>query len=319
MATNSKKNIMRRSPSSIENRVNGHIKQADASFSELWSRPLGNLLTLAVIAMALTIPSCLYLMSKNISHIAQNVATSSRISVYLQEMLPEARLMIIKDEIESWDSVEHIEYISSQQGLEDLSQRSGFEQSLSLLDEQSLPAVFIITPKHKDQAQIKEIITRLKNHTGIINVRVDEDWFARLSALKTLAHIIVITLTLLMLSAVFLIVGNTLRFNVLANKEEIQTMKIIGATDHFISRPYLYSGMWFGFIGASIAWLLTWAITYLLKDAVNQLASLYDSHYQLQGLHWDESLLLLILGTLLGSIAAKLSASKHLKEIEPDH
>ncbi|MCV5690292.1 cell division protein FtsX, partial [Escherichia coli] len=80
----------------------------------------------------------------------------------------------------------------------------------------------------------------------VTDVRLDEDWLARLNAIKTLAGIIVVTLTILMLGAVFLIVGNTLRFNVLANKEEIQTMKLIGATDSFILRPYLYTGMWFG-------------------------------------------------------------------------
>lgn len=93
-----------------------------------------------------------------------------------------------------------------------------------------------------------------------------------------------------------MIVGNTLRFNVQANKEEIQTMKLIGATDAYILRPYLYSGMWFGLLGAVAAWLLTALMTILLNGAVEALAQLYDSRFRLIGLGWDESLLLLMLG-----------------------
>ena len=120
-----------------------------------------------------------------------------------------------------------------------------------------------------------------------------------------------------MLGSVFLIVGNTLRFNVLANKEEIQTMKLIGATDSFILRPYLYSGVWFGFLGASIAWVLTAIITVLFNSSVEQLALLYDSPFRLVGLSWDESLLLVMVGTFLGCLAAKISAQRHMKDIEP--
>ncbi len=120
-----------------------------------------------------------------------------------------------------------------------------------------------------------------------------------------------------MLGSVFLIVGNTLRFNVLANKDEIQTMKLIGATDSYILRPYLYSGMWFGLLGAVCAWTLTALVTILLNSAVEGLADLYDSQFRLIGLNWDESLLLLMTGIFLGSLAAKVSAQRHLKEIEP--
>jgi cell division transport system permease protein len=94
-------------------------------------------------------------------------------------------------------------------------------------------------------------------------------------------------------------------------------MKLIGATDSFILRPYLYVGMWFGVLGAISAWLLTAFITIVLNGAVEDLAKLYDSQFRLIGLNWDESLLLLMLGTALGCIAAKSAAQRHLKEIEP--
>ena len=199
----------------------------------------------------------------------------------------------------------------------DLSQYSGFNDALTILDDYSLPGVLIITPSVETDTEIKALANQVKEQPSVTDVRLDEDWLARLDAIKALATVIVVTLTFLMLGAVFLIIGNTLRFNVLAHKEEIQTMKLIGATDSFILRPYLYTGMWFGVLGSISAWIMTALITVLLNSAVDDLAQLYDSHFRLIGLSWDESLLLLIVGTLLGSVAAKLSAQRHLKEIEP--
>ncbi|HHX8270092.1 TPA: permease-like cell division protein FtsX [Vibrio diabolicus] len=294
-----------------------HAKQAKSSFSALWQRPLGNILTLAVISMALAMPACLYLLGKNVAGAAEDVASPSQVSAYLVEGMPDARVMVLKDQIETWPLVKEVEYISPQQGLSDLSQYAGFDQAISLLNGYALPGVLVITPDSELKSDIQSLAKDVREQQDVTDVRLDEDWLARLDAIKTLASIIVITLTVLMLGAVFLIVGNTLRFNVLANKEEIQTMKLIGATDSFILRPYLYTGMWFGVLGATIAWLVTALVTIVMNSAVEDLAALYDSQFRLIGLSWDESLLLIIIGSLLGCIAARFSAQRHLKEIEP--
>lgn len=294
-----------------------HFKQAKESLVALMQRPVGNLLTLAVISMALAMPSVLYLLGKNISVASSHVTSPSQISGYIAEQTPEARIMVIKDNLETMPEVAKVEYISPQQGLDDLSQYSGFEQAISLLDDYALPGVLVITPSSEDKLAIKQLATEIRAEDDITDVRLDEDWLTRLDAIKNLVGGIVIALSVLMLGSVFLIVGNTLRFNVLANKDEIQTMKLIGATNSFILRPYLYSGMWFGLLGALFAWVVTAVITVLLNNSVEQLALLYDSRFRLIGLNWDESLLLLMLGTFLGCLAAKVSAQRHLKEIEP--
>lgn len=321
MAANSRKNNNQSARN--KNRVKRdsfftvHLKQAKTSLGEFWLRPMGNLLTLAVISMALAMPSALYLLGKNISEASTNVTSPSKVSAYLAEQMPEARVMVLKDQLETADDVALVEYISPQQGLDDLSQYSGFERALTMLDDYALPGVLIITPSQDDKPSIKQLAARIAEQEGITDVRLDEDWLTRLDAIKNLVGGIVVTLSVLMLGSVFLIVGNTLRFNVLANKDEIQTMKLIGATNSYILRPYLYSGMWFGLLGAIIAWILTAVITVLLNNSVEQLALLYDSRFRLVGLSWDESLLLIMLGTFLGCLAAKVSAQRHLKEIEP--
>lgn len=319
MPTNTRRQSSARNLSKVKrsNFFAVHVSQARLSLREFWQRPLGNALTLAVIAMALAMPASLYLLGKNLSAASTKVTSPSQVSAFLKERTPEARVMILKDQIEGMPEVEKVTYISPQQGLEDLSQYSGFDQALTLLDDYALPGVLVMTPKNNDREALDRLLAKVKSEQDISDIRLDEDWLARLDAIKNLVNGIVVTLALLMLGSVFLIVGNTLRFNVLANKEEIQTMKLIGATDSFILRPYLYSGVWFGFLGASIAWILTAIITVLLNSSVEQLAQLYDSPFRLVGLSWDESLLLIMVGTFLGCLAAKISAQRHMKDIEP--
>ncbi|MFV0575780.1 MAG: permease-like cell division protein FtsX [Vibrio sp.] len=296
-----------------------NIRQACASLKALLSRPIGTFLTLAVVAMSLALPATFYTAGKNIATLAETMNSASQISVYMQEDTPEARVMVLKDQVESMSEVESVQYISPQDGLKELSEFSGLEKAMSLLTGTSLPPVLVIMPKSANQQSgtVKMLASKLQAESDVTDVRLDEDWFERLDAIKHLAYIVSCSFAALMLISVFLIVGNTLRFNILAHKEEIQVMKLIGATDRFILRPYLYTGLWLGFLGALIAWLLTFGITLLVSGAVDDLANLYDSHFSLLTMNWDESVLLLMLGSALGWIAANMSARKHLKEIEP--
>ncbi|MFA0084423.1 cell division protein FtsX [Vibrio sp. 10N.286.49.C2] len=294
-----------------------HWKQAKFSLRELWQRPLGNLLTLAVISMALTMPACLYLLGKNVASAAGDVTSHSQVTAYITTGVPDARVLVLKDAIESWEEVKEVEYITPQQGLAELSEHSGLDQAISLLDGYALPGVLVIEPANTSVETDRSLVSKLRTQADVTDIRRDEDWLSRFDAIKTLSSTLVMTLSVLMLASVFLIVGNTLRFNVLANKEAIQTMKLIGATDSYILRPYLYSGMWFGFLGALVAWLLTALITIVLNRAVTDLAMLYDSDFRLIGLNWDETLIILMIGVFLGVSAARISAKRHLKEIEP--
>lgn len=296
-----------------------HKKQAMQALKEMMRRPLGNALTLAVIAMSLALPSSLYLVGKNLSIVADSWQAPSQVSLYLEVGLNEAQATSLQDEVRSWSETSDVLYISPEQGLADLSQLSGFDQALTLLDENPLPAVLIVTPVVEWQStdKVKELVRRLQVQPNVSEVRLDDEWLKRLDALRDLAVTVASVLAVLMLSAVFLIVGNTLRLNVLAHKDAIQVMKLVGATDGFILRPYLYTGMWYGLWGGIFAWILTAIVTVLLNGAVDTLALLYSSHFRLVGLTWDESLLLLMMAAFLGVLAARLSASKHLKEIEP--
>ncbi|GAB7218778.1 permease-like cell division protein FtsX [Vibrio comitans] len=294
-----------------------HYLVAKGSLSDIAQRPLGNLFTLAVIAIVLALPSSLYVVAKNILEAAEQVSQPAAVSAYLQEGTPEARIMLIKDQLEGDEAIASVEYISSQQGLQDLSSHSGFNDAISLLDDYALPALLVIHPAQASDTTQQHILDLANAVEVFTDVRVDQDWLQRFDAIKALSSALALALACMMLVAVVLIIGNTMRFNVLARKEEIQVMKFLGATNSFILRPYLYTGMWFGLLGSLFAWLITLALALFLGSTVQSVASLYDSSFSLSPLSFDESLILLLIGSFLGLFAAQASARRHLSEIEP--
>ncbi|KLV07389.1 cell division protein FtsX [Photobacterium aquae] len=296
-----------------------HKQQCKQALTDLMRRPLGNVLTLAVLAFALTLPATFYLFAKNISLAAQAWQTPTQLTVYLEPSTSKAVTDTLREELAGWPEVAKLDYISPEQGLDELRQQAGFDQAVSLLDDNPLPPVLVLVPKAgwQEAGQAGMLAAKLRRQSAVEEVRLDSDWIQRLDAIKQLVLALASVVSGLMLVAVFLIVGNTLRLQVLNQRDEIQVMKLVGATDSFILRPFLYTGVWYGIISAVSAWILTALITVLLDSAVAHLAGLYDSSFSLVGLGWDESLLLLMLAAFIGLLAAKLSAGRHLKEIEP--
>lgn len=296
-----------------------HKMQCQQALAELMRRPLGNCLTLAVLAFALTLPASFYLLAKNATLVAQAWQSPTQLTLYLEQGISEPVASQFGRQLQSWPEIDSVEYISPGQGLEEFRLHAGFDQALSLLDENPLPSVVVVRPVVGWQGSEKavELAARIRTEPTVNEVRLDSDWLKRLAAIQELAVLLALLMSGLMLLAVFLIVGNTLRLQVLNQKDEIQVMKLVGATDSFILRPYLYTGVWYGLIGGVIAWVLTAIVTILLDGAVAKLASLYDSSFRLVGLGWDETLILLMTALFLGLLAARLSAGRHLKEIEP--
>ncbi|ELR64060.1 Cell division protein FtsX [Photobacterium marinum] len=296
-----------------------HKQQCLGALKELMRRPLGNILTLAVLSFALTLPASFYLLAKNVALVAQAWQNPTQLTLYLDQNISQPVANQFSDQLRGWPEIESVEYISPQQGLADFRDHAGFDQALSLLDENPLPSVVVVRPASEWQTSERatELAAKIRTEPTVDEVRLDSDWLQRLAAIKDLAVTMATLMSGLMLFAVFLIVGNTLRLQVQNHKNEIQVMKLVGATDSFILRPYLYTGAWYGFIGAAVAWVLTAIVTILLDNAVAKLAALYDSSYRLVGLRWDETLILFMVAAFLGLLAARLSAGRHLKEIEP--
>ncbi|PKF51266.1 permease-like cell division protein FtsX [Enterovibrio nigricans] len=293
-----------------------HKQQGGQALRDLLARPLGNMLTVLALAFSLALPATLFMLAKNIVAVTEQWQAPNQITVYLQPMQDE-RAQAFSDEIGEWPDVASATYISPDEGLQQLRQIQGFDAAVSLLDDNPLPSVVVITPRAEDAASATALASKLRTNTNIDEVRLDSDWLQRLAAIESLVLTLTTVFSGLMLMAVFLIIGNTLRLQVLNQKEEIQVMKLVGATDSYILRPYIYTGVWLALAGAVVAWIVVQVNALLLDAAVEKLATLYSSAFRLSGLGVDETFLLLLVTGLIGLLAARLAAGKHLKEIEP--
>ncbi|MDD1782001.1 permease-like cell division protein FtsX [Enterovibrio sp. ZSDZ35] len=293
-----------------------HKQQGGQALRDLLARPLGNLLTVLALAFSLALPATLFMLAKNIVAVTEEWQAPNQITVYLQPMQDE-RAKAFSDEISEWPEVASTSYISPDDGLQQLRQIQGFDAAVSLLDDNPLPSVIVITPSADDAASATALASKLRTDNNVDEVRLDSDWLQRLAAIESLVLTLTTVFSALMLMAVFLIIGNTLRLQVLNQKEEIQVMKLVGATDSYILRPYIYTGVWLALSGAVVAWVVVQVNALMLDTAVEKLATLYSSAFQLSGLGVEETFLLLMVTGLIGLLAARLAAGKHLKEIEP--
>ncbi|MEZ8141191.1 permease-like cell division protein FtsX [Enterovibrio sp. FF113] len=293
-----------------------HKQQCGQALRDLLARPTGNFLTVLALAFSLALPVTLYMLAKNVVAVSAQWQAPNQLTVYLNE-IPESRATSLSDEIGQWSEIGSVAYISPEQGLLQLRQIQGFEEAVSLLDDNPLPGVIVVTPTSDDAAAVTALASKLRAESDIQEVRLDSDWLQRLAAIESLVLTLTWGFSGLMLMAVFLIVGNTLRLQVLNQKQEIQVMKLVGATDSYILRPYLYTGVWLALSGAVVAWLVATINGFLLDAAVAELATLYSSGFRLSGLGVDETLILFMVAGLIGLLAARLAAGKHLRDIEP--
>ncbi|CZF84362.1 Cell division protein FtsX [Grimontia celer] len=300
----------------MANFISVHKQQGGQAFRDLMAKPLGNLLTILALAFSLALPATLFMLAKNVVAVTQEWQAPNQLTVYLNPV-SESRAEAFGEELAAWSEVTTAEYISPEQGLTELRQIQGFEEAVSLLEDNPLPAVVVLTPSSDDAGAVTALAAKLRATSEVEEVRLDSDWLQRLSAIESLVLTLTWVFSGLLLMAVFLIIGNTLRLQVQSQKEEIQVMKLVGATDSYILRPYLYTGVWLALAGAIVAWLVTIVNSLLMDAAVAKLATLYSSGFRLSALTLEEGLILLMVSGLIGLLAARLAAAKHMRDIEP--
>jgi cell division transport system permease protein len=196
---------------------------------------------------------------------------------------------------------------------------SGFGGAMDMLEQNPLPAVAIITPKlnFQNDNTMTNLRDRVSKVQGVDEVKMDDSWFARLAALTGLVGQVAAMIGVLMIVAVFLVIGNSVRLSIFARRDTINVQKLIGATDGFILRPFLYGGALLGFAGALLSLILSEVLVFRLESVVTQVAAVFGTTFNLTGLAWDESLLLLLVSAMIGWIAAWLATVQHLRRFTP--
>ncbi|MBP2196054.1 permease-like cell division protein FtsX [Pantoea cypripedii] len=289
------------------------------TLSDMWRQPLATLLTVMVIAISLTLPSVCYMVWKNVSQAATQWYPAPQLTVYLSKTLDDTAAENVTAQLKQLDGVDNVNYLTREEALNEFRNWSGFGGAMDMLEQNPLPAVAIITPKlnFQNSDTMANLRDRVAKVQGVDEVRMDDSWFARLAALTGLVGQIASMIGLLMVIAVFLVIGNSVRLSIFARRDTINVQKLIGATDGFILRPFLYGGALLGFSGAVLSLILSEVLVLRLQSVVAQVATVFGTTFVLEGFSWDEGLLLLLIAAIIGWIAAWLATVQHLRRFTP--
>tara|TARA_B110000483_G_scaffold137672_1_gene164634 strand:+ start:1176 stop:2135 length:960 start_codon:yes stop_codon:yes gene_type:complete len=294
-----------------------HQRVSLSTLAELLGNPFTSLMTWLVIGIALGLPLILYVVLQNVSSISGDWGGKPRVVLYLTQEVTLEGGQALAMEIEQRDDIEETVFVSSARALQEFQRRSGFGDVLSTLDRNPLPHVIEVVPVNPDPFVLGKLVSAWEVNMLVENVSVDLQWLERLFALLVFAERLVTALAIVLGLGVMLIMGNTIRLAIESRRQEIEVIKLVGGTDAFVRRPFLYLGFWYGLGGAVTAFFLLQTSLYFLSTPVEMLAQSYRDDFALQGPGFLGTLLLLVLGSSLGIIGSALAVSRHLADIEP--
>mgnify|MGYP000692172277 CR=1 FL=1 len=296
-----------------------HLQVMLFSLGQLWRQPLSSLMTIIVIGIALALPAGLYVLLHNVEQVSDQWDDATQISLFLQQDVSQDQALALNKKLNTWPNIASTHYQSSKQSLEEFRQLSGLGSLLDSLPSNPIPAIIIIHPNDKDLRQdaIGSLLSRLEVLPEVEQAQLDMEWLQRLRSINKTAQRGISILGLLLSLSVLLIIGNTIRLAILSRQSEIRVIKLVGGTNAFIRRPFLYTGFWYGLLGGLIGWATLLSSLSLLNGPINELAELYGSQFTLQWLSASLLLSLPSIGLLLGVSGAWLAVSRHLNDIEP--
>ena len=303
----------------IKNYLLRHTQVFFYSLGQLTRTPVATFLTVAVIGITLALPAGLYVAIENVQRLASGWEDNGQISLFLKQDVPGAAIEKLADKIRRLPAVSWVDYVSREAALTEFKRLSGFGEALNALERNPLPAVLVVHPAatHAHPDKLQALLKDLRRFNEVDIAQIDLDWVRRLHAMLELARQGVLILAAGLAIAVLLIIGNTIRLAVLNRRDEIEITKLIGGTNAFIRRPFLYTGTLQGLLGALLAWLLVGLGLLLLADPISDLAGLYGSRFEAENLGILATLALIGSGGLLGWLGSRLAVGRHLRAIEP--
>jgi cell division transport system permease protein len=294
-----------------------HLRVIRFTFQRLLHTPGASLLNLIVIGIALSLPVGGYVMLKNIQGISEQMAGTPQISVFLALDTSQDEISRFRKQLKEHAAIDHIEFAPRDLALKQLQLSTGLADVIGGLTQNPLPDAFIIYPVAMDVQKLELLRDDLKSWPKFEHVQLDSSWAYKLEALLKFARLAVLILAAMLSFALIAITFNTIRLQILTQREEIEVSKLIGATNGFIRRPFLYFGLAQGLLGGAAAWLIIAISLQLLNYSLANLTHLYATSFTLSHLSLSDSISLLGFSAYLGWLGAWLSVSQHLWQIEP--
>jgi len=289
------------------------------SLGRIAEAPVAFLMTMTVIGIAVALPLCLYVFLQNARQAMAGWNDAFELSVYLSKSTTSERTGEVAAQIRSRTDVASVRVILAPQALAEFRRYSGFGDALDALRENPLPNTLVVTPTPaaSTAAGTAALRTALRAVPDVDQVQLDTQWVQRLIAIVNLLRRVVWLAAGLLGLGVALIVGNTIRLDIQSRRAEIEVMKLVGASDRFARRPFLYAGLWYGAGGGVLALLLVAIAVAWVSGPVSRLAHLYGSGFALSGIGFKAGGVVLLASALLGWIGAWIAATQHIRAINP--
>ena len=306
----------------LSDRYNAWLRHHRLSAADSLHRVLDNLvaslMTWLVIGIAMALPVGLDVALDNATELSAGWDSPSQISLFLKEGQDSASAETLVREIEARDDVAGVRFVSREDALAEFSALSGFADVLASLEKNPLPNLLLVTPVASLVGTATDgLRSQLAQREEVAEAVLDMEWLQRLNTIMQLSRRLVMAIGGLLVLGVVLILGNTIRLSIENRREEIVIVKLVGGSNPFVRRPFLYTGLWYGVGGGFFAALLVSLSLWFLESPVSELAALYQSDFELEGLGMMGALNLLILGGLLGLAGAWLAVTRHLAAIQP--
>ncbi|MBT8058909.1 MAG: hypothetical protein HKP16_11115 [Xanthomonadales bacterium] len=288
-----------------------------SSLGTLLSHRLGTAMTVLVLGIAMVLPLGLYVTVKNLQALDLQQQEWGTLTVFLGENAGEAEAQALATRVEN-DRGAAVVPVSPEQGLLEFREASGFGQALELFEENPLPWVLQVTPDAPDDTNLEAAVSQLgawlEAQPEVEQVQVDYKWLKRLAGLLALGNAFVTVLTVMFSLAVVVVVANTIRLDVANRSDEIEVLHMVGAGQGFIRQPFLYTGFWYGLLGAVLALVLLILSMLYLKMPLENLLDAYGNTFRIRGLGGRVWPLVPLLGGLLGFLGAWLAVRRYLRQ-----
>ena len=287
-----------------------HREALARAVGKLLAQRSASLLNALVIGVALSLPAGGYALLANLQQVAQRFTLEPQLSVFLK---PEAKRAELEGRLRADARVAQLRFVSRDEALKELRQSEGLAEVVAALERNALPDAFVLRARDGSAAALEALAADVRAMSGIAQVQVDSAWAQRLGALARIGRLALVALAVLLATGLVAVTFNTIRLQILTQRDEIEVSQLLGATDAFIRRPFFYLGLLQGLAGGGLGLAILWAGLATLNQGVRDLAQAYGSSFQLAYLPGPEALMVLALSAFLGWAGALLSVSKYLR------
>ena len=296
-----------------------HRQSFRASLGRLLARPWSTALTVLVMGIALALPLLLFVLLDNARALSGGLREAREFTVFLDTTQNPNSARQFADELGKRADVVDVVLRTPEQGLAEFRQLSGFSEALDVLEDNPLPSVLVVTPRLDAGNGEPALLAELKADARVDMVQYDAEWRKRLSAILAFGERAMLALMVLLGLATLLVVGNTVRMDIQSRAEEIAVVQLMGASDGFVRRPFLYAGFWYGILGGVLGVLAVGIVELVVHNPLLELLASYQNRFSLHGFGWLDAMMVISASAVLGWLGAWIVSTRHLFAGRPQH